>query len=318
MSATDTTPEASVEEADLGCPWPVRIHPGHSRLVDDLAQWCAAVGLPDPPHHQQALLAAAAHPDVLPDRLLLAAMITVWVLSFDDRGEQLALHEQARLAVSVLRIFEHGDHRVDLDAEPMLRATDDLARRLRTVTAPHQYGRFLGGVTEFALGQLAGQIHSHVAPREIGVADYRLLRRYDSGLLMLFSVADALAGWELPPRLWYDPQVTAATRTASQIICLTNDFFSWRREDADPHTAHLHLPGALARDLGITSEQAAVRLGAEVADRYRRFAAMRREIAQRGEPDADRYLTALSAWLAGHDHWITRTRRHQETTRSLT
>jgi 2-methylisoborneol synthase len=312
---------------ELYCPPPVRDNPALGEEVNErLVDWAERVGIyPGRLDRLRACnfgrLIMLAHPATDdPDPLLAATKCVVAEWAADDYfvdevslgadpkvvGSRLAkLHmvvDPAQLPVRYAPQLERYARE-----EPIAKAFRTAMEHLAQYASATQMARFQHqmGILVVAWNQEADW---HANGRVPPVWEYLVQRNLNSYLPPMILV-DPVAGYELPPNEFYDPQVRRAFKMAGSANVLLNDLYSASFEsDTD-----FNLPRVIAIEEGCSQEEAVNRTVEIHNELMHMFVAEAAALSLVGSPMLRRFLADTWAWLGGSREWHATTGRYHQT-----
>ncbi|MFJ4188257.1 terpene synthase [Kitasatospora sp. NPDC089509] len=191
-----------------------------------------------------------AAPQVL---LELAADLFAWLVAFDDVHVEATGVSSAGVAPRIaafVRVLATGTAPAE---DPFARALADLAGRTRELMAPAQAERVHAGLHEAFLAMLWDTTTHR---RAVGLAEYRAMRPHTFFGQFATTLVEPCAGLDLPAAVHADPRVRRLLRGLATLWAWTNDLDSYRYEQQALGTEPQTLPGILARENGLTEQEA--------------------------------------------------------------
>lgn len=268
---------------------------------------------------QFGLLTACVYPMGDRERLEVCNDWHAWLFLFDDEVDEQREVCQQRQALqeyvdACLTVLRGGPLR--LRATPLERFTQDLRWRMERLASEQWLERFVSDVEDYLYwGTL--QAARHWAEGTVPeLESYIEQRAMDSGMFTAEDLVEfAVAGQELPERLFHQPLLQRMRQLCTRVVGLTNDLFSFEKEvlwHNNPNNL-VHVL-RVTRRLGLEDAiEAAIALINADTDA---FVACERQLAEMGEVDARvlAYVEGLKAWIHGNIHWSLVTGRYSSPT----
>ncbi|HET9171657.1 MAG TPA: hypothetical protein VFN97_19610 [Actinospica sp.] len=302
----------------LAVPFGTDLHPATETARVATERWARDCGLTARPELRARLhataparLAGRVAPYATLDGLLLSSAWAAWLFLFDDEycdesdigSDPAAITE---VTVWLLSALETGESD---PGDVFGGALADLGVRLRKLTGPVQWGRFVQAVTAYfyaLVWEASCRRHGTLAP----LGEYVRMRRHSGAVATCLALIETINGFELDDRAWYDPSVRAASDAVADIICWSNDIVSYRKEESQAADV-LSLPTVLARQNGLTEQQALDRCAAMLDRRIAEYYAYERPLLASGNPGLIRFASDLRHWIAGNLEWSYETGRYR-------
>jgi 2-methylisoborneol synthase len=309
---------------DLVCPPAVRDDPALGAEVDErIVAWAREVGIY--PGNLDRLRAGGfgrfmmlAHPATSdPDRLLAATKCLVAEWAADDYyvdevtlgadpmvvGSRLAKLHAVVDPAQLPRAYA-GDIADHARLEPLAAAFRGALEHLAAYASVTQIARFKSQLAILFVAWCQ-EADWHANRRTPPVWEY-LVQRHLNSYLPPMILVDVLAGYELPPREFFDPRVRRALTVAANAAVLVNDLYSGPSEsDTD-----FSLPVVLSANEGCGHREAVLRTVEIHNEHMRTFTALATELSATGSPALRRFLADIGAWLGGSREWHATTRRY--------
>jgi hypothetical protein len=312
------TGRATVQEQVLACPFPAAISPHAEWVQGATASWALRHGLLRTPQAAQQFhswqygtLMARAYPTATRDALALIADWNTWLFLLDDQFDEGALGHDPRgvqrycdQAVAILR----GDAAAHLE-HPALGALCDIAARLSALASPMLIERLIRNI-EASFGAAiweASNRRQHRIPTE---ADYLHYRPLAGAVYCYLTLIELATRAELPDTVRAHPQIARLTTLANQIICFSNDLFSFPKENANGNAHNLVVVLQHARAL--TLDGAIESVIAMHNDAVAEFLAIERALPRFGtsESAVRYYVDGLQSWIRANMDWSSTTTRY--------
>ncbi|KAK0449865.1 terpenoid synthase [Armillaria borealis] len=146
----------------------------------------------------------------------------------------------------------------------------------------------------------------------LNIHDYVALRRETSAVRTCFDLAEYSLGISLSQEVYDDPVFQSGYNAAMDLICWTNDIYSYNMEQAKGHS------GANAMTVIMKSKQLDLQSAADFVDGYceallNQFEKAKEVLLTRPDgnySDAVLLLKAFGDWVRGNDQWSFATERY--------
>ncbi|MGW4686352.1 terpene synthase family protein [Streptomyces sp. NPDC004244] len=328
---------------DVAVPFPLSLSPHLDAARRELVRWCRDTGLLQPQAGDPgsgiwtedvlvgadfALCSAGIAPDATAEELCLSAQWLAWGTYADDYYPAVFGRAKspvaARAATDRLIALMPLGPQEEAGPEPVISLEGGL-KDLWARTAP----RLDGAARAEFRGHVAGMLDSWVW--EIGNAavnripdpvDYAEMRRltFGSGLTMFLTRAGHGNGG-IPPTVWRDGAMRSLESAASDVGCLVNDLFSYRKEIEFEGELHNHV--LVTQNFFDIDHPHAFRIVSDLlAQRVREFEHIRdhqlpvlcedRGLGRTARASLDTYVRGLEDWMASVLNWHRSTRRYGE------
>ncbi|GJE85095.1 terpenoid synthase [Phanerochaete sordida] len=198
------------------------------------------------------------------------------------------------------------------DGSILCQMTKDFRRRFFPYAGPATTHRFLKHSEDYVLGfvqeaELRGQ------RIVLDLASYEPLRRENSGARYAFGPFGYLLGMDLPDEIFEHPAYMEMYDAAVDMICWSNDVYSYDVEQAmGPHAGN-NILTVLQREEGLDLQAASDRVGVhfqELVDRFSDAKARLPSFGKELDEVTANHIMAMEAWVAGNLEWSFGTRRY--------
>lgn len=328
---TTTHPNPGSTDDDmpqLFCPGPIRDNPALGELINDhIMEWAEQIGIY--PNNLDRLRTAnfgrlimLTHPATNdPDRLLAAAKCIVAEWATDDYYvDEVTLGADPTILGSRLAKLHAIVDPASLPARytPQLdtyRKTEPIATAFRTAmehlaryASTTQMSRFQHQMSILYLAWTQ-EADWHTNHRTPPVWEY-LVQRHLNSYLPPMILIDVLAGYELPPNEFYDPQVRRAITLAGNANVLLNDLHS----SANESDTDFNLPKVIMAEEHCDAHHAIKRTIEIHNELMRTFVAQATTLSLLGSPMLRRFFADTWAWMGGSREWHATTHRYHHPT----
>lgn len=296
-------------ESAAAPPWPPGpVHPAGDRAAEHSLGWARAHGLVPTPRSRRRLaaadvaqLAARVCPEAAESGLFLVADLVTWLFAFDDLCDRGRLGaDPARLTPVVDGLLSVLDRPAtgSQPSTPGQLALDDLCRRIDAYHHPvlrRRFGVLLRRYLRSLLWEATNRRHGRVPE----LADYIRMRRHTGAVLPSFVVTDlACLGGPARAAAAPDPRRTRLNLLAADLVCWSNDLFSYARED-DGH----NLVAVIARHRGCDEAAALAAAARRFADRLVGYQRLEGEVLADADPAVREVVAARRRWIRATYDW---------------
>ncbi|MBC3778480.1 Camphene synthase [Pseudomonas sp. SWRI99] len=312
----------------LFCPPPTRVDKALGREVNErLMAWIPTVGIFAGKHEKlrasdfgrYAMLCHADTDD--PDRLLLAAQCFAALFAVDDHycddpslgGSPEKVAEKLSFAITAIdpaylpAPFD-GELLQQQRADPVIRGLLAYMERVAHFCTPSQVAR-VRQITIAMFVTMAAEGPWRIYGTQPTIAEYLASRQVNS-FWPCQVLIDAIDGYEVPANLYARPDVHRISALASLATTLVNDLYSAYKEHLK-ETGDFKLPYLLAARHNC-SLQDAIDKAADIHDAVmQQYVALERQLLSDATPLLKRYLTGLTAWIAGNWEWHKHSARYR-------
>ncbi|MFJ9417812.1 hypothetical protein ACIRPT_27165 [Streptomyces sp. NPDC101227] len=307
----------STLEADV--PFPVRTHPDREQAQASTFEWAQRMGMLTSEaavarfgRLRSGHLAAYVYTQVGLDELLLGADWKTWMFMIDDQGDEGPLGrdpDRWRAAMSPMARVLTGDIGDPEQLPPVASALADLLERTCRGRTPEWSARLYGHTRDFleSYEAEAARRAQHQVP-EIG--EYIAHRRDSGAMHVVFDVAEALVGHEVPMSLYRSREFQDLELAASDVACWHNDIRSLSKELARDDVHNLVM--VIQAGVGCSQQEAVDRAQDMANARMAWYVQGRRQMnhileASRLSAEARTHvgqvLEIYEDWMSGHHQW---------------
>ncbi|EIW84218.1 terpenoid synthase [Coniophora puteana RWD-64-598 SS2] len=148
--------------------------------------------------------------------------------------------------------------------------------------------------------------------RVLDLRSFILLRRENSAVRCCLALAEYALGLELPDAVFNDPAFQSVYFCAADMVCWSNDVYSYNMEQAKGHTGN-NVVTVLMQEHGIDLQAAADRVGEVFGQLMEHYTSGSRSLPTWGgkvDADAARFLEAAGQWVVGNLEWSFETPRY--------
>lgn len=264
---------------------------------------------------QFALLTGYAYPKATLERFKLCNDWHSWLFFFDDQADEQTQfgkrpHKLREYMEACLAVLRKGVLRSD--PTPLEHFTLDIWDRMRRIASETWLSRFADDVEEYLFKGTLKAAENWARGTVPDVPSYLIQRRYDSAVYTCQDLIEiSQQGLELGSDILSDPAVQMLRDLGAQVVALTNDIFSYRKEvlvNRNPYNL-LH---ALMSHRCMSLEEA-IHWGIELINAdVKRFIACEEELCSRigHDPSLKAYLHGLKACMRGNVLWSQQTGRY--------
>jgi hypothetical protein len=215
-------------------------HPQAEALRVYGRMWIQRVGLVKTPAELERFdaalywqLIAEAYPEAPWEILSLAHDWSCWGFYLDDFDDS----SEASSQPGALRVFFEGIQAVlrsapiSAGAPLLLQVVDNIWQRMYFYSSSEWRSRFATTLGE-SLAAYQWEAQNRLTQHIPGVAEYMDYRRKTGGWRTLVLLVDLAIGHTLPEQYYCNPALQRLLDTANNIICWSNDLFSFEKEQA--------------------------------------------------------------------------------------
>ncbi|QRV73699.1 terpene synthase [Ceratobasidium sp. AG-Ba] len=250
-------------------------------------------------------MAALVYPEADLLHLRPSMDFVIWLFAFDDlfdEGELRSDISGTRAAINnALDVLRNPD-----TAKPNSRAATsllDLFNRMRLTASPATIRHFVKGAEIYMNAALKQNIHRTV-DNVPTVQEYIELRRDVGAVQLAFAVLEYSLGLDLPDEVHSDPVMFELELAANDIICWTNDMYSFPIEHAQGDAQSLVFICMLNEETDLQS--ALNRVEKLTQERTHQFVDIKKRLPSFGselEPQVAKYVRGMELWMQGSIHW---------------
>lgn len=300
----------------LYCPFSPAIHPQVKEAAIHTDAWVASFHLHTGTAYQQyqadkfAWLGARCYPEAALEQLQIANdfMVLLFALGdlLDDQRQRSQLTEKpeqlSTLVEHFIAVIHHRHLPVSKATTPVLAAWADLWPRIERISPATGTARLAQGLT--ALLHAALSESGHKRKQQPSVAQYMAKRPYLAGAAISTGIIPIIEGIWLADEVLQHPVLTELEQLSHNLLCWSNDLFSFSKEQADGD-AH-NLVSILQQERGLTLDEALLCVAAIYNTDMRRFVALSRQLPAfdaATDQAVAKYVDALRRHIRGHIDW---------------
>ncbi|MFE7312269.1 terpene cyclase [Streptomyces sp. NPDC057555] len=318
---------------ELSSPFPYLVNPRMAQAREHLAEWTARIGLVRQESARQRFeradfgwFAAMVYPTASPAHVDLMADWFAWLFLVDDQLDDGAVgRDPERFGAvvdgmrAVLDSHDFGAAAAASGGELPV-AVSSLAD-LWSRTAPdataawrRRFIRHLEDCLTTAATWEAGNRVAGVVPDEEA---YVPRRRHTGAIYVCMDFIDVVEGLDVPEDLYDSPPFMAALNAACDVVCWTNDLYSYEKERSLGEVHNLvHIVG---HHRALDVDEALLRVRDAIVAETERFLVQERELLRafpEHAPVLEPYLAGMRSWMRGNLDWSRATKRYQPADRT--
>lgn len=311
-------------------PFPHRLNPHADQARAHLHAWVARAGLV---RRDSARIrfteadfswfAAMVYPTADAQHLNLMADWFAWFFVLDDHlddgeiGRSLA--RLGKLADQMQAVIESADFGAEFvarpDVPPVVSSLAELWTRTARDMTPYWRQRFVDHVAQGLAAAAVWEAGNRVNDRVPDEAAYIEKRRHTGAIYVCMDLIEVVEQISLPRVVRESEPFTAALDTACNVVCWTNDYYSFAKERS---LGEVHnLVHVVQHHRGLTIEEACAHVCHAVSAETERYLSLERPLLD-AQPDHAaalvRYTAGMRTWMRGNLDWSSRTRRYQSVT----
>lgn len=299
---------------DFFCPFITRLNPHHDESWAESRRWLVEMDLIQGEQAIQRLdrsgfsqLTARAYPNASPYDLKIAMNWLIWLFLFDDQLDECCLghqKEQADLILGrLLKLTLNADETNSAPFSPVERAFVSLWREYAHRLSAEQQNRFSQNIRNY-LSSLRWEVTARSEDALPGVLTFIEIRRDTGAVRMVLDIIEFCLNDEIPALLADSLAMQLLKNCTVDVICMSNDLFSFEKERARGDVNNLVL--VWEQNVGCSREEAANSIYRFIIDRQNLFIETRikletelREIAM---TEAKREM--IRQYVEGMAHWM--------------
>ncbi|EGN99094.1 hypothetical protein SERLA73DRAFT_108414 [Serpula lacrymans var. lacrymans S7.3] len=193
----------------------------------------------------------------------------------------------------------------------LVKMTKEFRARMVSVTKPRCFSRFLVHCANY-VEAVSKEAELREKREVLSMQSYTHLRRENSAVRPCFALAEMALGLNLPDEVFDDPTFTNIYFAGVDMVCWSNDVYSYNMEQAMGHTGN-NVVTVIMQDKGIDLQAAADEVGVIFGQCMRTWSAEQAKLPSWGksvDADVGRYVEALGQWVVGNLEWSFETPRY--------
>ncbi|KAI9060972.1 terpenoid synthase [Trametes sanguinea] len=197
------------------------------------------------------------------------------------------------------------------DGSALAQMTREFKHRLLASCGPNSYRRFLMHCDEY-VNAVAREAEYRERGQVLDLESYQTLRRENSAIRVCFGLFEYALGIDLPDLVFQDEQFMTLYWAAADMVCWSNDVYSYNMEQAKGHTGN-NIVTVLMQDKGIDLQAASNLVGAHFAQLMNRFVETKQRLPSFGAAVDDpvlKYIEAMEHWVIGNLEWSFESQRY--------
>jgi len=296
----------------LYCPFSPAIHPEVKRVALHTDAWVASFHLYTGAAYQKyqadnfAWLTARFYPGAELEQLQIANDFIVLLFALGDLLDgSYTIEKQEQLSTFIDRfnaVIQHSALLVRETETPLLAAWANLWPRIEQISTAASTARLSQSL--HALLQAALRELEHTRTQALTVAQYMAERPYLAGAGISTGIIPIIEGIWLPDDVLQHPVLTELEQLSHNLLCWSNDLFSFSKEQANGD-AH-NLVSIVQQERGLTLEEALLCVAAIHNTDMRRFVSLSGQLPvfdAATDQAVARYVEALRRHLRGNIDW---------------
>ncbi|KAI0360075.1 terpenoid synthase [Trametes cingulata] len=197
------------------------------------------------------------------------------------------------------------------DGSALAKMTREFKQRLLDSAGPNSYRRFLMHCDEY-VNAVAREAEYRERGEVLDMESFQTLRRENSAIRLCFGLFEFALGIDLPDVIFHDPHFMTLYWAAADMVCWSNDVYSYNMEQAKGHTGN-NIVTVLMRQKAIDLQAASDLVGAHFAELMERFVETKKSLPSFGAGLDDavaRYVEAMEHWVIGNLEWSFESQRY--------
>ncbi|KAJ8473180.1 hypothetical protein ONZ51_g8039 [Trametes cubensis] len=209
-------------------------------------------------------------------------------------------------------VFSHVMRYPDWDdGSALAKMTQEFKQRLLASSGPNSYRRFLMHCDDY-VNAVAREAEYRERGEVLDVASFQTLRRENSAIRLCFGLFEFALGIDLPDRAFQDQHFMTLYWAAADMVCWSNDVYSYNMEQAKGHTGN-NIVTVLMREKGVSLQAASDLIGEHFETLMKRFLDTKKLLPTFGG-DLDhavvKYVEAMEHWVIGNLEWSFESQRY--------
>ncbi|KAJ1333154.1 presilphiperfolanol synthase [Microdochium nivale] len=196
-----------------------------------------------------------------------------WVFAFDDPFDEGAYaHDPVKAAEEViftLAVLDDLHPPVSADEDPVRHALQSCWQRFSRLAPPQLRYRWKRQLTTYTVGVLQQvSVQGRAGGKPLTIEEYMEYRAGCVGAYPCLGLMELAEGIDLPHHVVDHPALSGIARVTVDLVTLQNDICSFKKDVDTGETANILF---LLKDQGMTTQEAADRVGQMLHDCYRRW-----------------------------------------------
>lgn len=314
----------------LSLPFPARLNAHHDRVNETCRAWFVAMGFENPQHMlceyastRSCDLVARGFPGIGPAELENVTLLTFWMFLLDDgldQGTSSLPHVAARQHLDRIFALISGSTRVAPAQTALERSGVILMSRMLDDMTPTGRTRFLDEIRLlFDWVSHEVEVRSQFPSRVPDLASIIRQRRVTSAAMVIFRAGEYANHAELPEAFHRSLLFEALQDSATDVIAMVNDLFSYEKEKQHLETQNYVV--VCQHLLGGNLDEAVAFFVRLLDTRVRSFEQARERLPQlireqafsSGERQAiELFVDMLENWMRGNLDWSVQVPRYND------
>ncbi|EIW57364.1 terpenoid synthase [Trametes versicolor FP-101664 SS1] len=198
------------------------------------------------------------------------------------------------------------------DGSALAKMTREFKQRLLAFAGPNSYRRFLMHCDDY-VNAVAREAEYRERGEVLDIDAFQTLRRENSAIRLCFGLFEFALGIDLPDFVFQDPHFMTLYWSAADMVCWSNDVYSYNMEQAKGHTGN-NIVTVLMRQKSIGLQEAADLVGAHFSALMGRFVETKKQLPSFGAAALDdavaKYVAAMEHWVIGNLEWSFESQRY--------
>ncbi|AMB84919.1 hypothetical protein AWM79_06180 [Pseudomonas agarici] len=316
-----------VDLPSIHIPFVSRINPHQDEAARASSDWLESMGLLNPQAHRSLEagrffeLASRSYPEVQVRELEWMISLISWIFLLDDALDQGALRNRVGEAEALLaRLFSllSADQDVAPATSGLEQAGVALMGSIGSALSPHGQQRLLADIRAY-FDAVLKEIEARVSGEPLDLLAFAEVRRYTGATHLMFCAGEAARHTELPDAFCRSWPFQVLQDTASDVVVLVNDIFSYGKESHYDEINNYMM--VCQHHLGLSLQEAMTFVNDLLNDRVRAFQQARARlplfIERQRYPHAqrvaiERYVDTLKNWMSGNLVWSSQVPRYND------
>ncbi|KAI0784175.1 terpenoid synthase [Abortiporus biennis] len=197
------------------------------------------------------------------------------------------------------------------DGTPLCKMSQEFRGRLADAVNTSWYQRFIKHCRDY-MTAVAREAELREQGIVLDLKSYEPLRRENSAVRCCFGLFGHTLGLDLPDEIFYHPLLYSMHLDAVDMVCWSNDLYSYNMEQAMGHTTN-NVLSVLMQEYNVDLQAASYLVGDHYKLLMDRFLDNKKKLPSFGpkmDKVVDRFVMAMEAWVAGNLNWSFETPRY--------
>ncbi|THG95230.1 hypothetical protein EW026_g6387 [Hermanssonia centrifuga] len=197
------------------------------------------------------------------------------------------------------------------DGSALARMTKEFRNRFLKYAGPACHRRFIGHCKAY-VEAVAQEAELRERGEVLDMVAFETLRRENSAIRLCFGLFEFALGVDIPDEVFEDPAFMNLYWAATDMICWTNDAYSYKMEHAHGLTGN-NIITVMMKDKHMDLQTAFDQAGAHFGKLMHRFVEGKKQLPSWDMPvdtAVNAYIKAMEHWVVGNLEWSFETQRY--------